>query len=244
MKLFKLGLLLGLASGMLVANAAVFQYQITVLDKKERPRAVFLWLPAESTSIRGLLVSGQTLIEKSMSTDPEVRRLCAENDLGILFSTIGLSQVDIAAVTAEAAKLSGYEELATVPMFFVGHSAGGPQALAKAIAHQDRCFGLMQYRGGVPVELPTHIPSLTMVGQFDEFGGVMRDAEGREHAWEGSKDALIAMRTADPTRMLSFAVEPGAGHFAGSERNAKLFSLYLGKRPSVSERRRKQVQVY
>ncbi len=82
------------------------------------------------------------------------------------------------------------------PLMFVGHSAGGPQAKALAIKMADRCFGLVLYRGGVPggdESVPPGVPVLMMLGQFDEFGGTMRDASGRE-TWEGGRDALVDFR--------------------------------------------------
>jgi pimeloyl-ACP methyl ester carboxylesterase len=58
--------------------------------------------------------------------------------------------VDIQKVLDELARNSGYSELAVAPLFFVGHSAGGPQAKAAARRYRERCFGVVQYRGGSP----------------------------------------------------------------------------------------------
>lgn len=58
-----------------------------------------------------------------------------------------------------------------------------------------RCFGLVQYRGGVPggeEAVPPNVPALMMIGQFDEFGGTLRNEAGRE-TWEGGRDALAAI---------------------------------------------------
>jgi hypothetical protein len=131
------------------------------------------------------------------------------------------------------AKVSGYAELATAPLLFVGHSAGGPQAHDMAVKYAERCFGLVQYRGGGPwhgaTPVAAKIPSLMMVGQFDEFGGGMRDENGREGAWEGSVAGMTSYRATNEARLASIVVESGAGHFAWSDRNAAYLALFLKK---------------
>ena len=72
-----------------------------------------------------------------------------------------------------------------------------------------------------------------MVAQFDEFGGGMRDKDGVEPSWNRSVAALEKQRTADLGNLAGLAVEPGAGHFAWSERSARLFSLFLEKAARV-----------
>jgi hypothetical protein len=214
---------------------AVFQYAVDVEGSKKSQTA-FLWIPPEARQVRGVILSGMTLMEKPFSKDPIIRRACAEEQLAIVFLTGGLGRADLPKVLKDLADVSGYTELAVAPMMFVGHSAGGPQAKKKAIRFADRCFGLVQYRGGGPgggESLPAGIPTLMMVGQFDEFGGRMRREGGREQ-WEGSRDHMIGYRGADADgHLASLAVEPGAGHFAWSERNAKLLAKWIRKAASA-----------
>ncbi len=131
----------------------------------------------------------------------------------------------------DLARASGYQELSAAPLLFVGHSAGGPQAESCAVQMAERCFGLVQYRGGGPFDdkpAPAGIPTLMMLGEYDEFGGTMRDDAGRE-AWEGARDKLAAFRTADEHHLASIVVEPGAGHFGWSDRNAAYLALFITK---------------
>lgn len=212
------------------AGGAVFQYAIAVQTGRG-PSSAFLWLPPEAPRLRGVLLAGMTLAERELVQDPQVRKACAEQQLAIVFLRTGLAAVDIPQVLGQLAKISGYPELAVAPLFFVGHSAGGPQARAAAIKFRDRCFGVMQYRGGAPggeESVPPGIPALMMVGQFDEFGKVMRDEKGREN-WENGRDALAAFRSQDRRHLGSIVVEPGAGHFAWSDRNAAYLALFLRK---------------
>jgi hypothetical protein len=201
-----------------------------VIEKKESQ--AFLWIPAEAKQIRGVLMAGLTRAEQGLVKDPVVRKACAEQGLAIVFTKCGLAtkNVDLQNVLNDLAKTSGYPELSVAPLAFAGHSAGGPQAREMAVKYADRCFGLMQYRGGPPWDSPVKAstPSLMMVGEFDEYGGTMRNPEGVEH-WERTMNKLGDLRKEDPTRLWSMIVEPGAGHFPWSDRNAAYFSLWIKK---------------
>lgn len=212
------------------ATAAVFQYAVPVATPKGESTA-FLWLPPQAPQVRGVVMAGMTLMEREFVKAPVIRQACAEEQLALVFLKCGLGAADVPKVLEDFARVSGYEELAVAPLFFVGHSAGGPQAKECAIRHASRCFGVVQYRGGVPGgtnAVPPGVPALMMLGQFDEFGGVMRDAQGRE-SWEGGRDALAAFRAQNDRHLASLVVEPGAGHFAWSERNAAYLGLFLRK---------------
>ncbi len=211
-------------------SAAVFQYSVPVATKKQ-PSEAFLWIPPQAARVRGVVLGGMTLAERELVKDERIRRACAEEQLALVFLKCGLGACDLQTVLDDLAKKSGYAELAAAPLFFVGHSAGGPQAQVAAIAHAKRCFGLMQFRGGGPYDnepVPPGVPTLMMVGQFDEFGKLMRDDAGREN-WENNRDKLAAFRAADERNLASIVVEPGAGHFSWSERCANYLALFIRK---------------
>jgi hypothetical protein len=223
------------ALGTLSAPAAVFQYTVPVESGRGQATA-FLWIPPEARQIRGVVMSGMTLAEREMSKDPQIRKACAEQQLAILFQKTGLGgPAQQQKVLDDFARVSGYRDLSVAPLFFFGHSAGGPPAKSLAIKLADRCFGVGQYRGGVPGgkdetdTVPPGVPSLMMVGQFDEFGGVMRNEAGRENPWESGIDGLIVFRAKHEQHLGSIAVEPGAGHFAWSERNGAYLALFIQK---------------
>lgn len=210
--------------------AAVFQFSIPVSTPKGESQA-FLWIPPAAQQVRGAIMAGMTLMEREFVKDARIRRTCADEQLAIVFLKCGLGATDLRRVLDELANVSGYRELSVAPLLFVGHSAGGPQAKECALKFADRCFGLVQYRGGVPGgtnPVPPGLPALMMLGQFDEFGGTMRDAEGRE-TWEGGRDALAAFRAQDERHLGSVVIEPGAGHFAWSDRNAAYLALFIRK---------------
>jgi len=213
------------------AGDVVFQYAISV-PVKEGNATAFFWIPPEARQVRGVLMAGMTLAERELVKDPQLRKACAAEQLAVVFLTTGLGSVDIQQVLDEFAKVSGHGELSVAPLFFVGHSAGGPQAKAAAAKFAERCFGVMQYRGGAPSwgpPLPPGIPALMMLGQFDEFGkSMMRDETGREN-WENGRDEMIKFRSLDPANLGSIVIEPGAGHFAWSDRSAAYLARFLRK---------------
>jgi hypothetical protein len=212
----------------------VFQFTVPVATPKAASQA-FLWVPPEAKQLRGAVVAGMTLMEREFVKDAAVRRACSEQQLALVFLKCGLAGPDLQKVLDDLAKVSGYRELSVAPLMFVGHSAGGPQAKGLAVKMASRCFGLVQYRGGVPGgadAVPPGVPALMMIGQFDEFGGTMRNEAGRE-TWEGGRDLLAAFRAQNERNLGSIVVEPGAGHFAWSERNAAYLSLFLRKAAQV-----------
>lgn len=213
------------------AEDAVFQYVAATPSKKGMTTA-YLWIPHQAKTIRGVVVGGMTLAERELARDETIRKACADEQLAIVFVKSGLASFDVQRMLDDLANASGYRELSVVPLFFVGHSAGGPQAKTLAATLADRCFGLMQYRGGAPSwdpPVPPGIPALMMLGQFDEYGkAMMRDENGREN-WENGRDEMIKFRGIDASNLGNIVIEPGAGHYAWSDRNAAYLALYMRK---------------
>ncbi|QDU92297.1 hypothetical protein Pla8534_00420 [Lignipirellula cremea] len=215
------------------APAAVFQYA-TPVETRQGERMAYLWVPPKAEQIRGVVMGGMTLMEREFAQDARIRAACAEEQLAIVFLKCGLGATDIQHVLDRFARVSGYQELSVAPLMFVGHSAGGPQARLRAREFADRCFGLVQYRGADPGDvdhdgtegIPPGIPALMMIGQFDEFGKIGRDENGIEN-WEKDRDKLALFRTKNQRNLGSILVEPGAGHFAWSDRNAEYLALFL-----------------
>jgi hypothetical protein len=217
------------------ASAVVFQYAAPIATAKGE-RMAYLWIPPQAKQVRGVVVGGMSLMEREFAQDARIRQACADQQLAIVFLKCGLSAVDIQEVLDRFAKSSGYRELSVAPLMFIGHSAGGPQARHAAREFGDRCFGVVQYRGADPGDVDHDgadavgpgVPALLMIGQFDEFGKIGRNADGVEN-WEKDRDKLVAFRGKDDRHLASIVVEPGGGHFAWSDRNAEYLALFLRK---------------
>lgn len=229
-------LLMGVAAVAVQARAAVFQYAVPVpVGDGKPPATAYLWLPSEADAIRGVIIGGKTLIEAELAKDETVRQACRDEKLALVLVTAGLMGFDVQKTLDDLAKVSGYGELSVAPVMPVGHSAGGPQAKALAYKVASRCFGLIQFRGGIPDrEGPgdagalAGIPCLVAIGQFDEFWGMMRNGAGVE-PWEKMRDLCLKYRGGGEDRLVSMLVEPGAGHFAWSDRQAAFVSLFIRK---------------
>ncbi len=210
------------------ASGALFQYTVPA-DTNERP--AYLWIPPQTEQVRGIVMAGSTLMEEHFVQDEQIRAACAAEDLAIIYLTRGLGGLDVQAVLDACAEISGYNEIARAPLMFVGHSANGPPAQQLAARMGERCFGLIQYRGGMPsgdAPIPPGIPSVAMMAQFDEFWGTMRNEEGFE-SWERALNYIRGFRAAGADNLGSFLVEPGAGHFAWSDRNAAYLAMFITK---------------
>ncbi len=168
-------------------------------------------------------------MERRFVKNGRIRQACDSQDLAILFTDTGLAAVDVPNLLSRFAAVSGYAELPRAPLLFVGHSAGGPQARDLAREYADRCFGLIQHRGGLADGVPPEVPAIAAVGQFDEFAGQMRDETGYEGAWQRALDATKEMRARQPDKLVSFLLDAGAGHFHFSDREAKYLALFITK---------------
>jgi hypothetical protein len=219
------------------APAAVYQYAVPVTAANGKEVTAFLWVPPDADRVRGVLVGGSILMEPAFAADPGIRTACAAEKLAIVLFNPHLDAVfDSADKKSDAllqkaldalAQASGYRELSVAPLFPFGHSVASIFASHVVCRWPDRCFGALLFKGGIrtpasgPAASLAGVPILVVKGQFEEFGpgpsGALRDNEDRETAWRTMRDTILALRAKDPRHLVSYLVEPGAGHFAWSE---------------------------
>jgi hypothetical protein len=223
-----------------VGTAQVYQYAVPAQDVAGKEITAYLWVPPEADRLRGVLVGGQTLMEPAFAGDPAVRQACAAEKLAIVYFSPALdAQFDYRAKDSPArlqkalddlAEASGYRELAAAPLFPFGHSVSSIFASHVVCWNPGRCFGSMPFKGGLslPPDAPqatvAGVPLLVIKGQFEEFGpgpsGALRDFENRETSWKGMREILLGLRAKDERNLIAYLVEPGASHFAWSQRLA------------------------
>lgn len=227
----------------------VFQFAIPAKDVKNHEITAFLWVPPNADRIRGVLVGGLTLMEQEFAVDPIIRRACAAERLAIVYlfppidALFDYKENQAGQLLQKAlddlGETSGYREIAVAPLFPYGHSVSTIFASHVVCWQPDRCFGALLFKGGAktPANDPNAslagVPILVVKGQFEEFGpgpsGVLRDFEDRETAWKGMRDQLIALRGKNENHLVSYLVEPGATHFAWSDRVAEYTGLFIRK---------------
>ena len=238
------------------APAADWQYAVPFSAGKsregvEKTGLVRLWIPPEAGEIRGLLVGGKLKIEGEIVLSPEVRRVCAEQSLGIVYfdpHINGLFDFWKEGNTdrerwlqafADLAKRSGRPEIARVPWITMGHSTAGIFCRNVAYAFPGRVAGIIHIKSGNFHEkqhLPPEgslvgVPMLIINGQFETFGPStgIRPELGRETQWQAVREDIVQFRTSDPDYLMSTWLDLGGDHFYGSRALDKIAALFLAK---------------
>ena len=228
-------------------HAQVYQFAVPAKDVTGKDITAFLWVPPEADRLRGVLVGGLTLMEPAFAGDPLIRQACAAEKLAMVYFSPALDALFdykekgsgdlLQKALDDLAAVSGYRELAVAPLFPFGHSVGSMFATRVVCWNPSRCFGALPFKGGLPMPAndPTAgvagVPILAIKGQFEEFGpgpsGNLRDFEDRETAWKGMSNLLLRLREKDQRHLLAYLVEPGASHFAWSDRVAPYAALFI-----------------
>lgn len=223
-----------------------WQYMVPVAGATNGARA-YLWIPPSIERIRGVIIAQMTLIEMPFVQDPLIRAAAADAGLAIVFvnpsfdSTFNYkSGADrtLSSILSDLANVSGYPELAEAPLMPAGHSTGGIFAHNVAYWSPRRTIAVLHIKSGNikppdfdPGASFSGVPFLAINGQFEEFGpdGDVPAGQSRELQWHTVRDTLLALRSKDPKQLCTLLVEPGAGHFAWSERLARFVALYIRK---------------
>jgi len=250
-------LLLTVAAVPTLAAAAAWQYYVpfetgkTAKDGAAQPGKVFLWLPPEAKTVRGVLVGGQLGIELEIALAPEVRRACAEGDLAIVYFVPHISGVfhywaegstdreRWLKAFDDLARRSGRPELRRVPWITMGHSTAGIFCRNVAYAWPERVAGVLHLKSGnfyqkdhlPPAGSLAGIPLATVNGQFETFGpeGGIRPEFGRETQWVFVRKDIEQFREKDPNHLMSLWLDLGGDHFHGSPELSEYATAFLRK---------------
>ena len=221
---------------------SVFQYAISNPDYK-----AFLWIPPNCSHVRGLVVDKWNYFDETLIEDPQIRKACEDENLGLvcllattpeMHQTISFFEPKERAAEAllqtlaDLAEESGYQEIASVPLFTIGHSYSGGFAWRCAAWDRNRVFGALAIKTGCwdtknPGDNMEGVPVLNLVGQYSEWGS----GEGYGEPFGDAVEALAMRR--NPKHLTAFAVEWGGGHFEWSENCARLASLFIRKAAKV-----------
>ena len=247
-----------------VAAGATWQYYVPfdsgkiAKDGRAEPGKVFLWVPPEAKTLRGLLVGGQLGIELEIALDPEVRKACAENGLGIVYFVPHISGVfhywQEGSADArrwlkafdDLAQRSGHAELKRVPWITMGHSTAGIFCRNVAYRWPQRVAGVLHIKSGNfhqkdhlppdPSPAPgapslAGVPLVAFNGQFESFGpeGGLRPELGRETQWVFVEKDIERFKEKEPDHLMSVWLELGGDHFHGSPELSLYAALFIRK---------------
>lgn len=163
--------------------------------KPQSPSQAHLWIPEDAKTLRGLIVAGRIRLEKGICTSALIRKVCAEERLGILYYEPHFSGIfDTAhsnceelflASLAHLARESGHAELELVPWLTIGHSTGGIFARNVAYWKPERVIGIIHLKSGNfqdhvqdPSRSLAGVPLLAVNGEFEEYGPAGGDLKG------------------------------------------------------------------
>ena len=186
----------------------------------KKPARAYLWIPPKAKRVSAVVVGNDNMLEEPLFSDPDFRRVLAENDVAVVFVTPGLQGFnekfgadDVPALDALLAKLaavSGHPELAEeAKLVPLGHSAWADWPYLCAAAMPERVKCAVSLKGSWPHFKP----------QFDEAfwkrtEGVPKLLVGGDYEWfsermEKEKDFLKS----HPNVKLYPVADWESGHF-------------------------------
>ncbi len=238
------------------AGAADWQYRVDFESAKkgketEEPAGVYLWLPPDAETVRGLLIGGRLRIEEDIALDPGVRKVCEQAKLGIVYFSPHISgtfnfwkegntdKERLLKALDDLAARSGHAEIRRVPWITMGHSTAGIFCRNVAYAFPGRVAGVVHVKSGnfhQAQHLPPEgslvgVPLVAMNGQLETFGpeGGIRPALGRETQWQVVRENLQQFREKDSNYLVSAWLDLGGDHFLGAKELTDYAALFLAK---------------
>ncbi len=217
-----------------------YQYSVPVPDSKEM--RAYLWIPPQCQKVRGLMIGIQNMMEENILADPEIRAALADLNMGVVWITPGDDfQTDapyhrftltrdvpghIAQTLQNLADESGYTEIANVPLIATAHSAATPFVWGLANAMPERMIAIFPCKGWF-FGLPANVPALHLSSEYGEVGGV-----NWGETYLKDRVAVLGIRASGQgtdDRLISEAVDIGAGHYEWNPEAGHMVGMYLRK---------------
>ena len=218
-------------------------------DGSKTSARAYLWVPEECKKLRGILVLCANVPEMMLAGHPEIRKVCRENDLGIVwcpgtffnFKRFGpekkLANAESVAFLQQLldglAATSGYPELATVPWIPIGESAHLLMADALVEAAPGRAIAGIWLKNP---HLPPHdrtTPALVIYGSAQEWAQDKPDTNKNTtflDRWSSNAshyESVLTERKSHPDWALTYAVDGQSGHFDCSEKVVGMVAQYI-----------------
>jgi hypothetical protein len=232
----------------------VFQYvnggsYATWLSREERKATCYLWIPETCKRVRGLLILGANVPEHRLVGHEILRRMCAANDLGILWCTPSFlypvnwskpfppeselkpereamitflqKQLDALAAT------SGYDEIATIPWLPIGESTHMFMVDALLENRPQRCIAGIYVKNARMPPTNRQTPVLGIFGTAQEWSQDKSDVRSTWNNIGGFYGGILAERKKYPEWPRSLVIDGHSGHFDCSDRLVAYMARYI-----------------
>jgi hypothetical protein len=210
---------------------------------------LYLWIPENCVKLRGLLIMGNNVPEHMLVGHAAIRKVCTDNNLGIIWSTPSFmnfkksttpdgkalnmaleykTTVDfLQQLLNGLAEKSGYPEVATVPWLPMGESAHLLMVDALLEQSPERCMaGIFIKNNHLPPN-NREVPTLVAFGTAQEWGQDKIDIRTRWNDVEGAYKKIVTERKKNPNWPLSYLIDGSSGHFDCSEKLVQYFANYI-----------------
>jgi hypothetical protein len=219
-------------------------------DGSKSKASAYLWVPEECKKLRGILVLCANVPEMMLAGHPEIRKVCRENDLGIIwcpqsfmnFKRFGpdkkMANTEAVAFLQQLldglAATSGYPEVANVPWIPIGESGHLLMSDALVEAAPERTIAGIWLKNN---HLPPHdrtTPSLVVFGSAQEWGQDKPDTNKSTtflNRWASNAtgyEMIVNQRKAHPDWALTYAIDGQSGHFDCSEKVVAITARFIG----------------
>lgn len=243
MKKYNLLLLL-ICLGFTSVKAQVYQWSVKldgyVSSETKAGSEAFLWIPDDCSQLKAIVFSQQNMCEETTFNHPVFLNTMKELGIGIIWVAPGIDyQWDVKngcqdifdKMLKDFAEISGYDEIETIPVVPLGHSAMATFPWNFAAWNPERTLAIVSYKGDAPRT------NLTGYGRenlewgrtrnIDGIPGLM--IEGEYEWWEARVNPALAFRMMYPESCVSFLCDRGQAHFDVSDKVVAYISLFLRK---------------
>ena len=200
----------------------------------------YLWIPENCRKLRGLLILCSNVPEHMLVGHPAVRAVCAANDLGIVFFPSSFynfkskssdpNQIAfLQQILDGLAKISGYEEIATVPWLPIGESGHLLMVDALMETAPDRCIAGVWLKNNHLPPKNRRTPALVIFGSAQEWGQDKADYRTLWNNVGGAYGGVLNDLKNHPGWPLTYFIDGTSGHFDCSERLTQFVARYIGQ---------------
>lgn len=204
-------------------------------DAKERTACSFLWIPERCAKLQGLLILCHNVPEQRLVGHPAIRAVCAAHDLGIVWSNptfmnFGAKARSVVFLEQQLdglARVSGYDEVATVPLLPLGESMHLQMVHALVEERPDRVIAGVLLKNAFLPPKNRQTPILAIDGTAYEWG---QDKTDIRTSWNNTAklyDQILRERASHPAWPLSYIIDGHSGHFDCSERIVASVARYI-----------------